>query len=219
MVRAPALNSQRINGFIDRVEARLSALPEPLQGSITGDTVLIGRTMDEIAWGQAVSLTGAILIIYVILLVYFRSFRVAFLALIPNTLPVTIYFGILGLTGVTLNIFTSLIACIVLGIAVDDTIHLLVRFKEIAREMDDEGEAVLAALRSVIRPVTSTTAALCAGFLVLAVSGLRHQVEFAVLATVMLAVAWLVDVTFTPALCARLGLAESKARQNTAAES
>jgi predicted RND superfamily exporter protein len=216
MVRAPALNSQRINDFVDRVEARLADLPPPLKGNITGDTVLIGRTIDEIAWGQAVSLTGAIVIIYTILLVYFRSFRVAFLALIPNTLPVTVYFGILGLTGVTLNIITSLIACIVLGIAVDDTIHMLVRFKELCRTMDDEEEAVVAAVRSVVRPVTSTTAALCAGFLVLGASGLRHQVEFAVLSTVMLAFAWLVDMTFTPALCARLGLAESRAQQGPA---
>jgi hypothetical protein len=94
----------------------------------------------------------------------------------------------------------------VLGIAVDDTIHYLVRFREKAEELGDESEAVVAALRSVARPVTSTTAALCAGFLVLAASGLRHQVEFAVLSTCMLAFAWLVDVTFTPALCARLGV-------------
>jgi predicted RND superfamily exporter protein len=206
MVRAPSLNSQAINAFVDRVEERLRQLPEPLEGNITGDTVLIGRTMDEIAWGQAVSLTGAIVIIYAILLVYFRSFGVALLALIPNTLPVTVYFGALGLSGVTLNIITSLIACIVLGIAVDDTIHYLVRFREKAEELGDESEAVVAALRSVARPVTSTTAALCAGFLVLAASGLRHQVEFAVLSTCMLAFAWLVDVTFTPALCARLGV-------------
>jgi predicted RND superfamily exporter protein len=207
MVRAPAANSQGINRFIDRVEERLRELPKPFVGHVTGDTVLIGRTMDEIAWGQAVSLSGAILIIYVILLVYFRSFRIALLALIPNTLPVTVYFGTLGLTGVPLNTITSLIACVVLGIAVDNTIHFMVRFREKAQELGDESQAVVAALRVVARPVTSTTGALCAGFLVLAASGLRTQVEFAVLSTCMLAFAWLVDVTFTPALCARLGVA------------
>nr|AHZ46198.1 transporter [uncultured bacterium N27-1E] len=207
MVRGRSVNSEGINSFIDRVEARLRELPEPFVGHITGDTVLVGRTMDEIAWGQAVSLSGAILIIFVILLAYFRSFRIALLALIPNTLPVTVYFGTLGLTGVTLNPLTSLIACVVLGIAVDDTIHFMVRFREKADELGDESQAVIAALRSVARPVTSTTAALCAGFLVLAASGLRQMVEFSVLASCMLVFAWLVDVTFTPALCARLGVA------------
>lgn len=206
LIRSPSLNSQRINGFVDRVEERLQALPEPLTGHVTGDTVLIGRTMDEIAWGQAVSLTGAVFIIYIILAIYFRSLWIGFLAMLPNTLPVTVYFGTLGLTGVTLNIITSLIACIVLGIAVDDTIHLLVRFREKFAELGDQKRAVVAALHSVIRPVTSSTAALCAGFLVLAASGLRHQVEFAVLSSCMLVFAWLLDVTFTPALCAGMHL-------------
>jgi len=170
--------------------------------------------MDEIAWGQAVSFSGAILIIYAILVVYFRSFRIALLALIPNTLPVTVYFGTLGLTGVTLNIVTSLIACVVLGIAVDDTIHFMVRFREKVQELGDESQSVVAALRAVAKPVTSTTAALCAGFLVLAASGLQHQVEFAALSTCMLAFAWLVDVTFTPALCAGLGITPKSPRSD-----
>jgi len=209
LMRAPSLDSRHINEFIDRVESRLAELPEGMSGRITGDTVLVGRTMDDIAQGQAASLSGAVLIIYAILVAYFRSLRVAALALLPNALPVLVYFGTLGLTGVTLNIISSLIACIVLGIAVDDTIHFMVRFREQAQLLGNEEQAVVAALRIVARPVTATTVALCAGFLVLAASGLRHQVEFAILATCMLAFAWLVDVTFTPALCARLGLASA----------
>jgi hypothetical protein len=58
--------------------------------------------------------------------------------------------------------------------------------------------------------VTSTTIALCAGFLVLAGSGLHHQVEFAVLSTIMLAFAWLIDMTFTPALFAGIGISDSR---------
>ncbi len=210
LVRAPAVSSSGINRFIDRVEERLAELPEPFVGNVTGDTVLVGRTVDEVAWGQAVSLSSAILIIYVIMLFYFRSAWIAFLALIPNTLPVTVYFGVLGLSGVTLNIITSMVACVVLGIAIDDTIHFLVRYREKARDLSDESSAVKAALLSVARPVTSTTAALSAGFMVSAASGLKHQVEFAVLSSTMLAFAWLVDMTLTPVLCHRLGVGASR---------
>lgn len=218
MIRAPAVDSQAINRFIDRVEARLRELPPPFVGHVTGDTVLIGRTMDEIAWGQAVSLTGATWLIYAIMALYFRSLRIAFWALIPNILPVNVYFGILGLTGVTLNIITSLVACVVLGVAVDDTIHFLVRYREGMLRLGDEREAVIAALRGVARPTTAMNAALCVGLLVLAGSGLRHQVEFAVLSAATLGFAWLMDVTFTPALCYGLrmkvavGRTESEAR-------
>ena len=120
-----------------------------------------------------------------------------------------VYFGILGLTGVTLNVITSLIACIILGIAVDDTIHFLARFRAELAESGDQAGAVASALRTVIRPVTSTTVALALGFLALATSGLRHEVEFGVLAAVLLVFAWLVDVTFTPALAAGMNMGHS----------
>jgi hypothetical protein len=87
-----------------------------------------------------------------------------------------------------------------------DTIHFIVRFREQAAVLQDEKKATVEALRIVARPVASTNIALAAGFLALAVSGLRHQVEFAVLASVMLLLGWFIDMTFTPALCAGAGV-------------
>jgi predicted RND superfamily exporter protein len=211
LVRRPRYSSSEGSAMIKAIESRFEVLPESIDAYVTGQSPLIIRTIDEITRGQAVSLSGATLIIFAILLVYFRSLRIALLALIPNAFPVLVYFGVLGLSGVTLNIITSLIACIVLGIAVDDTIHFLVRFREQQRLVGDEGKAAEAALRLIVRPVTVTTAALCAAFAVLAGSGLKHQVEFGVLATCMLAFAWLVDMTLTPALCARMGFAREGA--------
>jgi predicted RND superfamily exporter protein len=211
LVRRPGYSSSEGSAMIKAIESRFQALPESIDASVTGQSPLIIRTIDEITRGQAVSLSGATLIILGILVVYFRSLRIALLALIPNALPVLVYFGVLGLSGVTLNIITSLIACIILGIAVDDTIHFLVRFREQVRTVGDEGKAAALALRLVVRPVTVTTAALCAAFAVFLGSGLKHQVEFGVLATGMLAFAWLVDMTFTPALCSRMGFAREGA--------
>jgi hypothetical protein len=134
----------------------------------------------------------------------FMSFRVGLLALIPNVLPVLVYFGTLGITGVTLNTTTGLVACLVLGIAVDDTIHFLARFNTAAKRMADETKGVSEALWSVGRPVSYTTAALCLGFLAITTSSLQNQREFGALAAFTLGFAWLVDVVFTPALAARM---------------
>jgi hypothetical protein len=68
----------------------------------------------------------------------------------------------------------------------------------------DTRKGVVEALHSVIRPVSYTTAALCLGFSTLMLSQLRNQVEFGALAAGTLAFAWLVDVTLTPALAARM---------------
>ncbi|MBW1881999.1 MAG: MMPL family transporter [Deltaproteobacteria bacterium] len=203
-VRTTAMDSIDVNSLVRRIDARLGELPHHIQGSATGNTVLISRTMDDIAIGQAKSLGTAFIIIYLILVMLFTSFKAGLIALIPNALPVLVYFGILGWSGVQLNASTGLIACIILGIAVDDTIHLLTHFNRAAKAHADEDRGVVEALRRVGKPVTFTTVALCLGFLCLALSEMQPQVEFAYLAAVTLLAAWLVDMTFTPALAARM---------------
>jgi predicted RND superfamily exporter protein len=203
-VRTSAMDSSDVNGLVARIESHLSEVPAHLQARVTGNTVLVSKTVDELALGQALSLSTAFLFIFAILALLFTSWRSGFIALIPNVLPVLVYFGILGWTGVTLNTTTGLVACLVLGIAVDDTIHLMAEFNRAARRYADEQKGVVLALRSVGRPVTYTTVALCLGFLCLTLSSTQTQVEFGLLSACTLAIAWLIDVTFTPALATRM---------------
>ena len=200
VVRAKVEDSAAIKQLIDRIDGRLESLPRRLQSTVTGNTVLVTNTVEDIAAGQWLSIGIAALVVYVILAMLFTSWRVGLLALMPNLLPVAVYFGTLGLLDISLNPTTSLIACIVLGVAVDDTIHFLVRFNKEARARANEREAVAEALRSVLRPVTFTTIALCSGFAVLCFSDLQNQVQFGALAAFTLLIAWFSDVLFTPAL-------------------
>lgn len=203
-VRSNAVGSHELGELVARIEQRLQQLPEHLRGQVTGSSVLLAQTMDEITRGQIISLSGALFIIYIILSILFSSLRVGAVALIPNLLPIAAFFGLLGLTGITLNLATSLVATVALGIAVDDSIHYFSRFNTESRRLANEELGVERALSSIIRPVTYTTAALCAGFLALVVSDLRSQVEFGVLAAATLFVAWLVDLTLSPALSSGL---------------
>ncbi|MEN8184924.1 MAG: cyclic nucleotide-binding domain-containing protein, partial [Myxococcota bacterium] len=140
-------------------------------------------------------------LIYLVLVVMFMDFRVGLIALLPNALPIAIYFGALGFTGVTLNPSTSLVGSLALGIAVDDTIHFFTRFNAEAKRRADERSGARAALRALIRPVTFTTLGLVLGFGVLTLSELGAQVQLGLLAGFTIAVAWVVDVTLSPALC------------------
>src|SRR3546814_11660015 len=99
------------------------------------------------------------------------------IALLPIGGPVAIYFVTLGLLDIARSPTTCLIACIVIGIAVDDTIQFLARFNADARAGADEAPAVASALSAVLRPVTLSTIALCSGFLVFAGSTLATQVD------------------------------------------
>ncbi len=200
-VRSKTVDSRDLARLLERLAQRLAELPGHLEPTVTGNAVLLTRTVDEVARGQLETLGAAFFFIFAVLVGLFTSFRVGLVALIPNALPVLLYFGMLGWLGIGLNITNGLLACMILGIAVDDTIHFLTRFNAEARERVDEKTGAVRALRYVGRPVTITTAALCLGFLALLSSDLRSQAEFGLLGAVTLAFAWLVDVTFTPALC------------------
>jgi predicted RND superfamily exporter protein len=203
-VRINVDGSIPIADFVERTETRLRKMTPPLNGRVTGSPVLATRTVNQIASGQLSSLMIASVAIWAMLALMFTSARSALLAMLPNLLPVGIYFGVLGFLDITLNPTTSLIACVVLGIAVDDTIHFLTRFNVDARAKASEKAAIKSALSTVLRPVTFTMFALVAGFMMFTTSELQNQVQFGALAAFTMVVAWAADLLLTPALGSKL---------------
>jgi predicted RND superfamily exporter protein len=203
-VRINVDGSVPIAALVNRIEQKLSALPQPLNAQVTGSPVLATRTVQEIASGQLLSISIATAGIWLLLSLMFTSMRAGLIALLPTVVPVAIYFGTLGLLGISLSPTTCLIACIVIGIAVDDTIQFLARFNADARAGGSEVPAVRSALVSVLRPITLSTVALCLGFLVFTGSELKTQVQFGLLSAFTLFMAWFMNITLTPALGSKL---------------
>lgn len=215
VVRTTSVNSSDVSALIMRTQHYMQEkIPAGIAAHVTGNTYLVAQTMDDIATGQIWNLATAIVVIFFILAYIFKSFRYGFLAMLPNLMPVLIYFGILGYTGVSLNVTTALIACIVIGIAVDDTIHIFSHFNRITRQTANVNSGIVLAMRAVGRPVTYSTIALCGGFLCLVSSEMRTQVEFGMLAAVTLLFGWLSDVTLTPAIASRMKISACGTRWN-----
>ncbi|MFC4251162.1 MMPL family transporter [Sinimarinibacterium flocculans] len=191
--------TEEVAALLDRLRVQLAALPEPLQAQLTGDAVLVTESVRIVTADQLQSIALALALIYACLALQFASWRVGLLATLPTLLQTAIYFGALGLGGVTLNATTSLVECLVLGLAIDDTIHYLARFNSAARQRVSESKGAVAALGAVMRPVTLTKAILGLGFIVLITGDLHNQVVFGWLAAGTLFVAWLVDLFVTPA--------------------
>ena len=203
-VRSTEVSTDNLMSLVERINERLGSMPAHMRGQVTGSSYLVARTIEDITRGQVASLSLALGVIFLVLVVVFGSLRIGAMALIPNALPILAYFGILGASSVSLSLTTSLVACVVLGIAVDDSIHFLSRFSAQARRNGEGGTGVEATLAAVIRPVSFTTAALCVGFFTLITGELKSQVEFGILAAATLFIAWVLDLTFTPALCGRM---------------
>jgi predicted RND superfamily exporter protein len=203
-VRINVDGSGPIADFLSRAQTRAEELPPQLQARFTGSAVLATRAVEQLADGHLASIAIAIAAIALLLSLMFTSVKAGLVATVPNLVPIAVYFGTLGVLDIPLNPTTSLIACIVLGIAVNDTVHFLARFNADAREQGTEAGAIRSALGSVLRPITLATVCLCLGFLVFTASELNNQVQFGLLGAWTMFVAWIADMTLTPALGSRL---------------
>ncbi len=198
-IRLTVDDTSKIGKFIDRLNTQLNHLPTGLSTRLTGGAVVMTESVRQATTGQLMSIGLALVLIYLCLSIQFMSLKVGLLATLPTALQTAIYFGILGLLGVRLNPTSVLVECLVLGLAIDDTIHYLARFASAAKRSGSEVVAARKALHAVLRPVTLTKAILALGFLTLVTGDLNSQALFGWLAALTLFFTWIVDIFVTPA--------------------
>lgn len=172
----------------------------------TGSSTLGQDAMGFMTRDLVTSLGLATLIIMVLMTVLFRSLRLGLISMIPNLFPLLITLGLVGFLGINLRVSTAVVFSISLGIAVDDTIHVLVRFRE---ELGHAGrtyeEALIAAMRGAGRGVVFTTIILCAGFGTLTFSEFTAVHELGVLGGVTLFAALVGDLLVLPLVLLLVG--------------
>lgn len=203
-VRLRVDDTPQIENFLNRLETRLGTLPTGLTTRLTGSAVVMTESVRKATSGQLMSVGLALLLISLCLSAQFMSFKVGLLATFPTALQTALYFGILGLLGVSLNPTSVLVECLILGLAIDDTIHYLSRFANAAKRSGSELIAAKTALQAVLRPVTVTKAILALGFLTMVTGELSSQAQFGWLAALTLFCAWIVDIFVTPAFMSGL---------------
>ncbi|MES0490920.1 MAG: MMPL family transporter [Leptospirales bacterium] len=136
----------------------------------TGYTTMYTDINQLLIRSQRSSITISFICIFLMIIIMTRRFWLSLLAMIPNILPVITTVGVMGWIGIKLDVATVLIAAISLGIAVDDTIHLIYAFLDHRKEGKDVPEALSIAMRHVGNPILITTVILVGGFSVLTIS-------------------------------------------------
>jgi hypothetical protein len=177
---------------------------------ITGTAFVAYRGINRVTDDLRTSLLVAFLIIAGVILLLFRSFRIAILCLIPNALPLVVGYGLMGATGWILDPAPAVIFIIAIGIAVDDTIHLVVRWREERAAGHDNNEAITLSVVHTGRAVLVTTIALATGFGVNVLSSFPIMRVVAVLGATMVTTALICDLFVLPALLSLWGEAKKK---------
>ncbi|MBN2516550.1 MAG: MMPL family transporter [Deltaproteobacteria bacterium] len=167
---------------------------------LTGENILINTAADSMAAGQAKSLSLVLILIFLIMSILFVNVKAGALSLIPNLFPIVINFGIMGLFGIPLNTGTAMVAAIAIGIAVDDTIHLMSRYNTEMRVLQSQDKAVDVCIHAEVRPVISTSVALALGFAVLGFSNFVPVISFGLLSSMVMVFAIIGDLFITPIL-------------------
>jgi len=167
---------------------------------LTGMVVLYNNLLQSLFRSQVMTLGLIFAVILLTFAVLFRSFRVAAVAIVPNIIPVVLVLGLLGALGIPLDIMTITIAAISMGIAVDDTIHYIHRYRQEWSKCRDHRQAMQRTHRSTGRAIFYTTITISVGFMVMVLSNFMPSVYFGLFTAVAMLSAMLVDLTILPAL-------------------
>ena len=146
------------------------------------------------------SLYLSLTLIFLVVLVIWRNIWLGILGMIPNIAPILVMFGIMGLCGIFLDIGTAMIASVTLGIAIDDTIHIVTGIRKRIKEGLSPKEAVSKTIYSSGRAVIITTLILSSQFLAMLFSEFMPLMYFGVLTFVGMVSALIFDLFFLPAL-------------------
>ncbi len=167
----------------------------------SGYLPLYVRLIDYVVGTQLLSFGIAFGVVFVLIGVVLRSLRLALISIVPNCLPVAVILGAMGFAGIRLDVATVVIAAVMLGIAVDDTVHFLFRFrKELAENGGDHRRAARTAILTTGHALVGTSITLFAGFLIFVLAGIKSIVFFGVLTGCTIIAALLADLMVLPTM-------------------
>ncbi|MCO5166982.1 MAG: MMPL family transporter [Planctomycetes bacterium] len=194
-------SARAAHDLLARLEADAARLlPEGARAAPSGYVPLYVRLIDYLVWGQISSITTSFVVIFVVLLVLFRSWRHALISLPANVIPVALTLGFMGWAGIHLDVATVLIAAVALGLAVDDTIHVVFKFRALELETGDTWRSVDKTLRSTGAAILATSITLALGFSVLGLAQVKSVAVFGALMAVTMIAALIGELLITPAV-------------------
>ena len=172
----------------------------PPQVHLSGMLVLYNNMLQSLFGSQIMTLGLTVLVLTAMFFVLFRSLKIAVIAMLPNILPIAVVLGVMGWLGIPLDMMTMTIAAIGVGIAVDDTIHYIHRFKDEFQKDRHYLNTMHRCHRSIGHAMYYTSATIIIGFSILALSNFIPSVYFGLLTGLAMVMALLAALTLLPQL-------------------
>ena len=175
----------------------------PYSADVQGQTAIFAYMQSSVTDTLIISILITLFIVTFSMLLIFKNIKMLWLFLIPNISPIIIVGGVMGLLGIRVDIGIAISAAVILGIAVDDTIHFFSRYYESIKVKGFE-ESVDYILSHSGNAMILTTMILSLTFALFGVSSFVPNVNFAIVTVSALNIALLFDLVLLPALLSLL---------------
>jgi predicted RND superfamily exporter protein len=175
----------------------------PYSAKINGQTAMFAHMQHDVTDTLINSIMLAIIAVSIMMLFIFRNLRMIPLFIIPNILPIVLVVGVMGWLGLTIDIGVAISGAIIIGVAVDDTIHFLVKYREARRRGDSLEEALVYVMQYAGSAIIFTTIILSLAFVIFVFSDFLPNVHFGVVTSIALVIAVWIDLLVLPAVLSR----------------
>jgi predicted RND superfamily exporter protein len=187
--------------FVERIEDYATGLfGEKSHVIVTGAVSIGSRVIHAMMGNLTIGYFTAFFVISLFLIVAVGDVKLGLLAMIPNLYPIIAGLGLMGLMDIPLNTYNLIGGSIVIGVAVDDTIHFFHNFRSYYAKTGDVETAVVETLRSAGRAMITTTLILVSCFCLRLFSSIKVISDFGLIVGFSLTIAFLADVMLAPAL-------------------
>jgi len=167
---------------------------------LTGLAVLYNNMLQSLFDSQIGTISIVFSVIFIMFLILFRSFYLSIIGIVPNLLAAGVVLGSMGLMSIPLDIMTITVAAISVGMAVDNTIHYIHRFKVEFRETGQYKQSMINSHSTIGRAMLYTSLTIILGFLVFATSNFNPSVYFGFFVSLAMIMALLGALTLLPQL-------------------
>jgi predicted RND superfamily exporter protein len=190
------------NELIQKINTDIAKILNPKYEDFrtSGLLIMYNNMLQSLFKSQIQTIGVVVLILFMMFLILFRSLKIAIVAIVVNTTPVFVIFGFMGWINIPLDIMTITIAAISIGIAVDNTIHYIYRFKEELNQDRSLKDAMFNSHGSIGRAMFYTTTIIMIGFSVLVLSNFLPTIYFGLLTLIAMFMAILSDLLLLPVL-------------------
>jgi predicted RND superfamily exporter protein len=168
--------------------------------TVQGQTAMFAHMQEDVTNTLIYSLSLAIFLVTLVMFIIFRRIKLLWVFILPNILPVILVVGLMGWLGINIDIGVAIAGAIIIGVAVDDTIHFLVKYFDARKRGLAMEETFDEVLRYAGKAILFTTIILSVAFSMFAFSTFTPNQNFGIVTAFALVIAFVVDLLLLPAL-------------------